>query len=57
MREWKYHYVVLHSLVLNNQKMPLALEIIIIYKIKDIKNKAFRIIIRPENHFNDKITY
>lgn len=38
--------------------MPLALEIIIIlYKIKDIKNMAFRIITRPENHFNDNVAY
>lgn len=47
----------LSSLGLKNQKILLALDMITIYKIRDVNNVKLSIIIRPENHFNDKLAY
>lgn len=55
--EWKYHYVVLNSLVLNNQKISLALDMITVHKIRDINYVEFKIINRPESHFNGNLAY
>lgn len=35
--------------------MAVDLEVITIYKVRDLNNLEFRIIIRPENHFHDNL--